>query len=265
MILNAIDLAPPGGGEGPPLVLLHGLLGAARNFGTLQRRLAKQRRVLALDLRNHGASPHDGVMDYPAMADDVLRTLADRDAVPAAVMGHSMGGKVAMRLALHAPQAVERLLVSDIAPISYPASHGTLVEALLNIRLAPGLTRGAADAQLAEAVPEAGVRAFLLQNLLAGERPSWRVGLHELAAALPAITGWPDAGPAAAYGGPTLFVAGALSRYIRAEDRPAIRALFPRCRFVTVKDAGHWVHADNPEGFLAVLEAFLAAIPPPPG
>ncbi len=255
-------MAPATGAVAPPLVLLHGLLGAARNFGTLQRRLVATRRVLALDLRNHGASDHADAMDYPTMAADVQETLTACDALPAALMGHSMGGKVAMRLALDWPESVERLLVSDIAPVAYPPSHGALVEALLALDLRPGLSRQAADAALTPHVPAPEVRAFLLQNLRPGPQPSWRVGLPAIAAGLGDITGWPNPPPHRWYDGRTLFVAGGRSDYIRAEARPAILALFPRARFVTVKDAGHWVHADNPAAFLAVLEGFLAAPPP---
>jgi pimeloyl-ACP methyl ester carboxylesterase len=261
VILHALDLGEPRGQ--PPLVLLHGLLGAARNFGTLQRRLAATRRVVALDLRNHGASPHAAGMDYATMAADVGETLGALGALPAAMMGHSMGGKVAMRLALDTPAAVERLLVSDIAPVAYPDSHGRLVQALLRVPLTPGLTRAQAEAAIADAVPEPEIRAFLLQNLRLGAGadavPAWRVGLAEIAAALPDITGWRDSAGERPYAGRALFVAGERSGYIRAEDRAAIRARFPQARFVTVKQAGHWVHADNPAGFAAVLDAFLAA------
>jgi pimeloyl-ACP methyl ester carboxylesterase len=240
-------------------VLLHGLLGTARNFGTLQRQVATSRRVVALDLRNHGASAHGDAMDYPTMAADVRETLAQHAALPAMIMGHSMGGKVAMRLALEHPDTVARLLVSDIAPVAYPATDGALVQAMAAITLSPGLTRASADAQLRTSVPDPAIRAFLLQNLRPGESPSWRVGLRQIAAALPAITGWPTPPTGATYGGPTLFVAGARSDYIEAAARPVIRGLFPEARFVKVKDAGHWVHADNPAAFLAVLEGFCAA------
>jgi pimeloyl-ACP methyl ester carboxylesterase len=124
------------------------------------------------------------------------------------------------------------------------------------LQLAPGLSRTVADTELASAVPEVGVRGFLLQNLRPGEPASWRIGLDEIAAALPAILDWPATGEAT-YEGPTLFVAGERSGYIQASHRPAIRALFPRARFVTLKDAGHWLHADNPAGFLAIVSAFL--------
>lgn len=251
MILNAVE-----SGAGAPVVLLHGLFGSARNFGAVQRQLSVRHRVIALDLRNHGDSPHAAAMDYGAMAADVLETLAARDALPAVLIGHSMGGKAAMQAALQSPDAVSRLVVVDIAPVPYPPRQHVFVQAMQSVKLAPGLTRSAADRAMAGAVPEAGVRGFLLQNLRPGEAPSWRFGLDEIAAALPAIEGW-DA-PPGRYEGPTLFISGRASDYIQPAYRPAIRALFPTAKFVAVKDAGHWVHADNPAGFIGVLQAFLA-------
>lgn len=253
MILHSIEA-----GTGAPLVLLHGLFGQARNFGQIQRALAQRWRVIALDLRNHGASPHAPDMHYATMADDVLETLAALDALPAAFMGHSMGGKVAMRAALLRPACVSRLLVSDIAPVVYSPRNHPVVAAMQAVVLHGKLTRAEADAALAEVVPEAPVRAFLLQNLRFGPHPAWRIGLAEIADALPDIEGW-DAPAEARYPGRTLFVAGAHSDFIGAQHRAVIRALFPAARFVTVKHAGHWVHADNPAGFLTVLEAFLSA------
>ncbi|MGA3401933.1 MAG: alpha/beta fold hydrolase [Acetobacteraceae bacterium] len=253
MILHTVEA-----GEGSPVALLHGLFGAARNLGVVQRALAPRFRVLALDLRNHGSSPHAAAMDYPAMAADVLATLDQRAALPAALVGHSMGGKAAMMAALSRPDQVSRLVVADIAPVAYEHHNAEIAAALGAIPLSPGLTRAAADAALAAAVPDAGLRAFLLQNLAPGGHPGWRIGLREIAAAMPVIEGW-EAPAGAVYRGPTLFVAGAASDYVRADDRPAIRALFPAARFVTLKHAGHWLHADNPAGFVAVLEAFLAA------
>ncbi len=253
VILHAIEA-----GDGPPLALLHGLFGAARNFGAIQRRLAARFRTLAIDLRNHGASPHAAEMDYPVMAADVRDTLDARGALPAAMMGHSMGGKVAMRLALERPEAVSRLVVGDIAPVRHEPHFRRFTQAMRALALRPSLTRAAADAMLAPAVPDPAVRAFLLQNLHVGAEPDWRIGLDAIAAGLPEIEGWPGAG-ALAYPGPALFIAGERSDYIRPKHRPAIRALFPAARFATLKDAGHWLHADNPEGFVAILEGFLAA------
>jgi pimeloyl-ACP methyl ester carboxylesterase len=243
-------------GGGRPVLLLHGLFGMARNLGVLQRGLAQRFRVLALDLRNHGASPHAPDMRYATMAADVAETLADRDAVPAAVVGHSMGGKTAMMLALTRPEAVGRLVVADIAPVGYPPRNTPFVTALRSVPLTPGLTRAEADSALAATIAEPPLRAFLLQNLAFGPQPAWRIDLDAIATALPDLEGW-DAPKGARFDGPALFMAGERSDFIRPEHRDTIRALFPAARFVAVKNAGHWLHADNPAGVLSVLEAFL--------
>ncbi len=251
MILHAVEQ-----GAGPPLVLLHGLFGAARNFGTVQKALANRFRTIALDLRNHGASPHAPDMTYPAMAADVFETLETARALPAVLVGHSMGGKAAMRAALDHAEVVSRLIVADIAPVAYAPHFRDYARAMQAIALSPGLNRAQADEALTAAVPEPAIRAFLLQNLRLGAEPAWRIGLAEIAAALPVIEGWdPPAG--AIYPGPALFLAGARSNYIRPEHRAPIRALFPSARFVTLRNAGHWLHADDPGGFVAVIEAFL--------
>jgi pimeloyl-ACP methyl ester carboxylesterase len=243
-------------GDGKPLALLHGLFGQSANFGLIQRGLAARFRVIALDLRNHGASPHAPRMTYADMAEDVLETLRALGALPCAMMGHSMGGKVALTAALEAPAAIAALAVADIAPVTYRPAFRGFVAAMQAIPLASGLTRAQADAMLAPAVEAPEVRAFLLQNLRFGDAPAWKIDLGEIAAALPIIEGWknPDTSP---YRGPALFIAGARSDYIRSEYRPAIRALCPAARFVTLKNAGHWLHADNPVGFIALLEAFF--------
>ena len=250
MILHSVEV-----GEGPPLVLLHGLFGSARNFGVVQRALAARHRVIALDLRNHGASPHAEAMNYPVMAADVIETLAQTDALPAAVLGHSMGGKVAMRMALDRPDTVSALVVADIAPVPYPPHFNDYAEAMLAVP--PRSTRVAVDARLASSVPDPAIRGFLLQNLQPGARP-WRIGLAEITAALPAIGDWNERA-GASFPGPTLFMAGETSDYIRAEHRAAIRALFPAARFVTLRGTGHWLHADKPVAFVTVMEGFLAA------
>lgn len=252
MKLHAVEA-----GAGAPVVLLHGLFGQAGNFGAVQRRLAATYRVIALDLRNHGASPHEAGMSYAAMADDVLETLAAMGALPCRLVGHSMGGKVAMMAALTRPEAVARLVVADIAPVIYPPHLRGYVAVMQAVALAPGLSRAAADAALEGAVEEAGVRGFLLQSLVLGAQPRWKLGLAEIGAAMPEIEGW-EAPVGSAYAGPVLFVAGGRSDYIRAEYRGAIRALFPAARFVVLRRAGHWLHADDPEGFLQVLTAALA-------
>lgn len=250
MILHAIQA-----GEGPPVVLLHGLFGAARNFGMIQRTLATRYRTIALDMRNHGESPHAADMAYPTQAEDVRDTLRSLGVETAAVIGHSMGGKAAMALALRWPQQVGRLLVADIAPVIYQHDNTMIAQAMRAIPLTATLTRQQADAGLADTVPRADIRAFLLQNLRLGASPHWRIGLEEIAAAIPDLEGWVDL--PSVYSGMSLFVTGGNSDYVLPEHRPTIRRLFPAARFIAVKNAGHWVHADNPAGFLSVAEAFL--------
>ena len=255
MMLHAIEA---GTGD-PPLVLLHGLFGSARNFGTVQRAFAQHRRTIALDLRNHGASPHAADMRYATIAADVLHTLERLGALPAVLLGHSMGGKAAMQAALMQPDAVARLIVADIAPVPYPPHLRATAEAMAALPLVPGMTRAQADAGLAGVVPDGGTRAFLLQNLQLGATPGWRIGVAEIIAAFADIAAW-EVPTDARYPGPALFIAGASSNYITPEHRPVIRSLFPLARFITLKNAGHWLHADNPTGFVAVVEAFLTRI-----
>lgn len=243
-------------GEGPPVVFLHGLFGQGRNFAAIARPLASRARVLLLDLRNHGLSPHADGMTYRDMARDVAETLDAEGIDAAAVIGHSMGGKVAMTLALTEPGRVSRVLVSDIAPRPYTGTLARYADAMRALPLAPGLTRAAADAALAADVPDASVRAFLLHSLrFDAAMPSWRVGLAQIGAGMPDILDFPDI--CAPYDGAALFVSGDRSDYITPEDRPHIRALFPRARFASVKGAGHWVHADQPDAFRAIVDAFL--------
>jgi pimeloyl-ACP methyl ester carboxylesterase len=250
MILNAIQ-----SGEGPPAVLLHGLFGAARNFGALQRALATKFRVVALDMRNHGDSPHAAGMRYPIQAADVRETLLSLGIERAAILGHSMGGKAAMALALQWPDMVGRVLVSDIAPVVYEHGNRTFTAAMKALVLEPAPNRREAEAALAGAVPDLPLRQFLLQNLRFGPPARWRIALDEIDAAIPCLEGWEEL--PGTYGGLALFVTGADSTYVLPEYRPAIRALFPNARFVSIKNAGHWVHADNPAGFQSVAEEFL--------
>ncbi len=238
-------------------MLLHGLFGRARNLGHFQRRLSADRRVLAVDLRNHGDSPH-GRMDYAGMAADLAETLAAHDALPATLVGHSMGGKAAMTLALARPDAVASLLVADIPPA--PTRHGTsdLGERMLRIAFPPHLDRAGAEALLRDPIPEDDVRHLMMQNLRLGENPGWVIGLDEIVASMTDIEGWPPIPEGRAYDGPTLFVAGGASPYIRPEDHAAMRRLFPRHRLEVIEKAGHWLHVENPGRFLELLQGFIA-------
>lgn len=251
MILQTTDL-----GDGPAAIILHGLFGTASNFATIQRRLAVGRRVVTMDLRNHGRSPHDPAMDYPIMAADVLETMVSLGLERAALVGHSMGGKVAMQAALDNPERVTRLLIADIAPVDYPPRYRGIIDAMLALPLEAGVTRAAADAALTDAVPDKTMRQFLLSNLRFGAVPSWRIGLQAIADALPAIEGWAWSGEEV-YAGPTLVLRGERSDYIKPEHRSIFRQLFPAARFASLRDAGHWLHADAPDSFVATVDAFL--------
>lgn len=257
MLLNAISLGQAADG-GLPVILLHGLFGSARNWGQHQKALAAHgRQVIAMDLRNHGDSPHGPVPSYAIMAEDVAETLADMGIARCRLLGHSMGGKVAMRLALDRPDVVERVIVADIAPQTYVHGNRDLTAAMLALQLTPGMTRAEASAALAAPIPDPMIRSFLLLNLRLGSaQPNgWRIGLSELSDAMPAIEGWePVAGQ---YGGPALFLSGSRSHHVPEDTQPAIRALFPAAVFETVSDAGHWLHVDNPAGFIAAIVPFL--------
>ncbi len=244
-------------GTGPDVILLHGLFGAGRNLGVIARGLAAQFRVTTLDARNHGDSPHDADMRYRAMAEDVAETMESLGIASAGVVGHSMGGKTAMTLALTHPGRVTRLAVLDIAPIAYGHEHLGYVRAMRGLALHPGLTRQEADAALAASVPEPALRGFLLHNLVLGAAPRWRLGLEEIAGAMTDLVGWADPAPGARYDGPALFVAGATSSYVPLEAHRAIRARFPQARIETIADAGHWLHAEKPREVLAAIEPFL--------
>jgi pimeloyl-ACP methyl ester carboxylesterase len=254
MILHAVEA-----GQGPPVALLHGLFGRSQNLGALARRLSGRYRTISLDLRNHGASPHAPGMDYASLSGDVRETLAGLGAWPACVLGHSMGGKAAMMLALLHPTEVPALIVGDIAPVAYEHGNRRVAAALQSIALLPGLTRAAADRALAPAVPEAAVRAFLLQNLVFAEKPYWRTGLAHIADAMRDIEGWPADATALSYAGPACFIAGALSTYILPDHRPVIDGMFPASQIVSLPNAGHWLHADQPDAFASLVEQALDA------
>ena len=251
---SSLQLSQTDQGDGAPLLIAHGLFGSARNWGVIAKRLSDARRVVAVDMRNHGASPWSGEAGYEAMAAD-LGAAIDRLGGRADVLGHSMGGKAAMVLALTRPEAVSRLVVADIAPAAYDHSQSHLIAAMRAIGT-DHASRGAADAALAAHVDEPGVRAFLLQSLdLAGGR--WRLNLDALERQMDEITGWPGTG--GRFERPALFLTGAGSDYVRAEHRETIRALFPGARFAKIPGAGHWLHAERPRAFEAAVRTFLDA------
>lgn len=255
----AVELAATEYGEGPPVAILHGLFGSGRNWRSIAQELAARHHVLAFDLRNHGNSPWADTMSYREMVED-LRMSFDRHRIDrAALLGHSMGGKVAMLAALLHPAEVDRLIVVDIAPALNPPTLLPYVRALRAIHLAGVMRRGEVDAKLAGAVSDAGERAFLLQNLVIGDGATrWRLNLEAIEREFPEIVGFPDLPAGTVYYGPTLFVAGDRSNYIQRDQEPVIRRLFPSAQITRIDGAGHWVHAEQPQSFLQTVTPFLS-------
>ena len=258
--MRAVELAHDAFGDaGPPVVVMHGLLGSARNWAGIGKQLAEGYRVFTLDLRNHGRSPWADTMSFDEMAGDVAAFIERHDLGPAALIGHSLGGKVAMRLALTRADQVERLVVVDVAPVAYAHSFGPFIEAMRQVDLAAVHQRADADVQLERTIPDAAIRNFLLQNLIRTDGGyAWRVNLDALAVNMPELLSFPAPPEGAVYRGPTLFVAGGRSPYIKPEHRPLIERLFPNAEHVVIEGAGHWVHAERPAEFLARVQPFLS-------
>ena len=261
-MLHALRL----GDHGSPVVFCHGLFGQGRNWTQVGKALAASHRVTLLDLPDHGRSAwtpaEAGGWDYVAAADAVAAELDADD--PVALVGHSMGGKVAMLVALRHPEKVTRLCVVDVSPVDYAQAGDfpTYIGAMRGLDLTALATRADADEGLRGAVPNNTVRAFLLQNLRRSEDSTgwrWQMNLQGLGDSLDALRGWPadrvaDAPP---YDGPVLWVAGGTSDYVVPDYADAMERYFPRVRKVTVKGAGHWVHSEQPEVFEQVLTRFL--------
>jgi pimeloyl-ACP methyl ester carboxylesterase len=255
----AVDLAFTDRGTGPAVVILHGLLGAGRNWATVAAALADRHRVITVDLRNHGESPWAEPHDYPALAEDVARLIDRQVGGPAAVVGHSMGGKAAMVLALDRPEVVEELVVVDIAPARSLNPAGDYVRAMRAVPLDTCASRADVEAALATAIPDAAMRRFLVLNLRSGpDGLRWPNNLEALDRHMDAILSFPVYPPGRTFTKPTLFVAGGRSHYLRPEHRPEIERLFPRVRFEVIDTAGHWVHADAPAAFIELVRTFLA-------
>ncbi|MBM3605076.1 MAG: alpha/beta fold hydrolase [Alphaproteobacteria bacterium] len=254
MKLNHTIIGPD---KGLPILLVHGLYGQGRNLGAQARRLAQARPVVTVDLRNHGDSPHDADAGYPALAGD-LAALIDDLGGRVDLVGHSMGGKAAMVLALTRPRRVRRLVVMDIAPLPYEHDQTGYIDAMEGLDLPAVARRSDADRQLAATVEDAGIRAFLLQNLdLKASPPAWKLNLPALRHGMPQIVGWPQDLPVGSFPGKVMALRGERSDYVLTPGEDAMRRYFPQVRVVTLKGAGHWLHADAPEAVAETLAAFL--------
>lgn len=246
-----------GNGSREGLAVLHGLLGSGENWRGPAKKLSAHFDVVTLDLRNHGNSFHADKMDYPTMAADVFQTLTAVSPEPWRVLGHSMGGKVAMKMALSRPEAVEKLVVVDIAPFRYKPIYGNLFESLQHIDPAAISSRGDADRKLQAYVPDRLVRHFLLKNLVRNPDGSysWRVNIDSLKENYPNI--WAGIEDEGKYEGPTLFIEGERSESGISEQFGEIRRWFPNAVLERIPKAGHWVHSENPSAFLAAVTRFL--------
>ncbi|MCK0104527.1 alpha/beta fold hydrolase [Pseudohalocynthiibacter sp. F2068] len=238
----------------PKLLIAHGLYGSARNWGVIAKRMSEGRQVLSVDMRNHGLSPWFKTQSYHDMADDLAEVIESHGA-PMDVVGHSMGGKASMILALKYPYLINKLIVADISPVAYSHTQIQYIKPMRDLDLERVEKRSDADQMLAEQIPEAGIRAFLLQSLDIKEK-KWRLNLNTLETEMPKIIGFPEI--TVAFLGVTLFLSGAESDYVRPEYRPQIKALFPNAKFAKIPGAGHWLHADKPREFEAAMQAFLA-------
>ena len=239
--------------DATPLLITHGLFGSARNWGVVAKRLSADRQVTAVDMRNHGESPWFDSHKYSDMAEDLAQAIPSQSDV----LGHSMGGKAAMMLALTHPGKVRKLVVADIAPVAYTHTQQPMIDAMRSINLAEVNARSDADRQMQASVDEPGVRAFLLQSLDVKAR-RWRLNLDVLSKEMEAIVGFPEVTDVA-FDGPALFLSGADSDYVQREHRDKIRALFPNAIFAKIPGTGHWLHADKPREFEAAVDMFLKA------
>lgn len=246
------------GSRQTPLVVLHGLYGSGANWSPIARRLGEQRRIVTVDLRNHGRSPQAQSMAYTDQAADVIALLDSLNLARVDLLGHSMGGKVAMMVALRAGTRLRRLVVADMAPVAYPmVEHGRIIATLRGLDLHRLTSRQDADAALAGTIPDASVRQFLLANL---QRDAggwqWRIPLDILQDQLSSIGGFqPPAG--AVWSGPALFLRGERSDYVGTQHHSVIKQLFPTAAIDTLADTGHWLHADDPDAFCHRIDAFL--------
>ncbi len=251
-MLNMLDF--PGPGE-VPLLIAHGLFGSARNWNVIAKRLSDERRVVAVDMRNHGDSPWSDDHSYPALAADLAEVI-DALGGRADVMGHSMGGKAAMTLAAQSPDRVRHLVVADIAPVDYSHSQAPVVAALQSVDLSQVTRRSEADSQLKPHLDEAMLRAFLLQSLaLEDGRARWKLNLDALATQMPLIMGFPTL--QSGFDGSATVLRGGASDYVTDDRLPRVRALLPRAEVVTMDGLGHWLHAEDPRGFEAEVRRIL--------
>lgn len=245
-------------GVGEPLIILHGLFGSGRNWQSHARGFASRFRVINVDLRNHGQSFHADEMNYPAMATDVARLLQQLGLESCRILGHSMGGKVAITLAVNYPALVARLVIADIAPVSYIHHYDDLIDPILALPLDQIESRTQADHLLRAHIPEDSLRVFLMQNLVRrADGWGWRVNWRAIQQDMEYLTGFDEMPSDWHINVPTLFIRGARSDYIGDAEIDVIRERFADAEVVTIENAGHWLHVEDPAEFTRQVLAFM--------
>lgn len=244
-------------GEGAPIIILHGVFGSSDNWLSIGKVLGEHNTVYLPDLRNHGDSFHDDVFTYEAMVNDLVEMIEKEKIQDPIIIGHSMGGKVAMKFAVNHPDLFDKLVVVDIAPRAYRPHHQQILEGLKAIDLSQINSRKEADDTLAKYVPEMGVRQFLLKNLSRDEDKNfvWKLNLPVIDKNIENVGEGIE--EQIAISKPTLFLRGGNSRYIKNEDIINIVAIFPNAEVKTIEGAGHWLHAEKPEEFIEIVRHFI--------
>ena len=245
-------------GTGEPLIILHGLLGSLDNWQTLAKKYAEDFTVFIIDQRNHGKSPHSDSFSYPILSNDLLEFCEQNHLYSTHVLGHSMGGKVAMQFALDNPDMVNKLIVADIAPVNYPAGHNEIFNALLNVDLASAKSRKEIENVLAESITEFSTRQFLMKGLTRGDdnKFEWKFNVDALWKNYESILTKIESEEQ--FEGQTLFINGSNSSYVQPAYYEEIDQLFPNNIKATIQGAGHWLHAEKPEEFYEKTKAFLS-------
>lgn len=244
-------------GQGPPLLILHGVFGSSDNWLTVSKLFADRFQVFLIDQRNHGRSPHTDKFSYDLLVEDLKDFATQQNLAKFYLIGHSMGGKVAMKFAARYPQMLEKLVVVDIAPRYYKPHHEEVLAAFHSVDLQNATSRNEADEAMARHIPELDTRQFLLKNLYRDENGkfAWRINLPVLTREIGHIGEELD--PKAKIEVPTLFIKGANSRYISEKDEAQIKIQFTEGQLVTIENAGHWVQAEQPTAFAEAVMAFL--------
>lgn len=244
-------------GSGPQVIILHGLFGSSDNWLSIAKTLATDYQVILPDLRNHGQSFHNEAFDYRSMSTDLLDFVQAHNIIDPVVLGHSLGGKVAMNFAVRNPSMIDKLIVVDIGPGAYAVHHQQILKGLNSIDLGKVKSRKDADSMLSVYVPEPGIRQFLLKNLgRNGDGTfTWKLNLPVITREIEKV-GEPLQGEAS-FSKPSLFIRGGRSDYIQNGDIQLINRIFPDNRLVTIEDAGHWVHAEKPAEFISAVRQFL--------